>query len=140
MSPACLQYRTSTVSLLTKKSPKMSMTTHKKCGLSSTAKTLGDYHDLYLKTDVVLLTDVSETFRQTCMTTFKLDPLHYYTAPGLSWDALLKYTKSDLELLLDMDRKRHAWISMVKQTIHTPQITISKKKPNTTQTISMGGR
>ena len=66
-------------------------------------KTLGDYHDLYLKTDVVLLADVFQTFRQICMKTYKLDPLHYYTAPGLSWDALLKYTKIDLELLTDMD-------------------------------------
>ena len=56
-------------------------------------KTLGDYHDLYLKSYVTLLADVFQTFRKTCMEAFKLDPLHYYTAPGLSWDALLKYTK-----------------------------------------------
>ena len=56
-------------------------------------KTLGDYHDLYLKSDVTLLADVFQTFRKTCMEAYKLDPLHYYTAPGLSWDALLKYTK-----------------------------------------------
>ena len=66
-------------------------------------KTLGDYHDLYLKSDVTLLADVFQTFRKTCMEAYKLDPLHYYTAPGLSWDALLKYTKIDLELLTDMD-------------------------------------
>ena len=66
-------------------------------------KTIGDYHDLYLKTDVVLLADVFQTFRKTCMDSYKLDPLHYYTAPGLSWDALLKHTKIDLELLTDMD-------------------------------------
>ena len=62
-------------------------------------KTLGDYHDLYLKSDITLLADVFQTFRKTCMNTDKLDPLHYYTVPGLSWDALLKYTKIDLELL-----------------------------------------
>ena len=66
-------------------------------------KTLGDYHDLYLKSDVTLLADVFQTFRKTCMKSYKLDPLHYYTSPGLSWDALLKYTKIDLELLTDMD-------------------------------------
>ena len=66
-------------------------------------KTIGDYHDLYLKTDVTLLADVFQTFRKTCMDAYKLDPLHYYTAPGLSWDALLKYTKIDLELLTDID-------------------------------------
>ena len=66
-------------------------------------KTLGDYHDLYLKTDVTLLADVFQTFRKTCMQSYKLDPLHYYTAPGLSWDALLKYTNMNLELLSDID-------------------------------------
>ena len=66
-------------------------------------KTIGDYHDLYLKTDVVLLADVFQTFRKTCMDSYKLDPLHYYTAPGLSWDALLKHTNIDLELLTDLD-------------------------------------
>ena len=65
-------------------------------------KTLGDYRDLYLKTDVVLLADVFKTFRQTCIKTYKLDSLHYYTTPRFSWDALLKYTESDLELLTDM--------------------------------------
>ena len=66
-------------------------------------QTLGDYHDIYLKTDVVLLADVFQKFRRTCMNTYKLDPLHYYTAPSLSWDALLKYTEIDLELLTDID-------------------------------------
>ena len=45
-------------------------------------KFLGDYHDLYLKTDVMLLADVFQTFRKTCMDAYKLDPLHYYTAPA----------------------------------------------------------
>ena len=66
-------------------------------------KSLGEYHDIYLKTDVTLLADVFQTFRKTCMDAYKLDPLHYYTAPGLSWDALLKHTKIDLELLTDID-------------------------------------
>ena len=66
-------------------------------------RNLGDYHDLYLKTDVTLLADVFQTFRKTCMQSYKLDPLHYFTAPGLSWDALIKYTKIDLELLTDLD-------------------------------------
>ena len=64
---------------------------------------LGDYHDLYLKTDVTLLADVFQTFCRTCMAAYKLDPLHYHTAPGLSWDALLKYTGIELELLTDYD-------------------------------------
>ena len=79
------------------------MNTLRMYGNSFNCKTLGDYHDLYLKTDVVLLADVFQTFRKTCMGSYKLDPLHYYTAPGLSWDALLKHTKIDLELLTDMD-------------------------------------
>ena len=70
---------------------------------SFNCQTLQDYHDLYLKTDVLLLADVFENFRKTCLKHYKLDPCHYYTAPGLAWDACLKETKQDLELLKDYD-------------------------------------
>ena len=66
-------------------------------------KTVRDYHDLYLKSDVLLLADVFETFRNLCSTNYGLDPAWYYTAPGLSWDAALKKTGVVLELLTDPD-------------------------------------
>ena len=66
-------------------------------------KTFGDYHDLYLNTDVLLLSDVFNEFREICLKNYELDPLWYYTAPGLSWDALLKHSKIKLELLSDYD-------------------------------------
>ena len=59
--------------------------------------TLGDYHDVYLKTDVLLLVDVFENFRDTCLNHYKLDPAHFYTAPGLAWKAALKITGVKLE-------------------------------------------
>ena len=66
-------------------------------------KTIKDYHDLYLKSDVLLLADVFEKFRLTCLKHYKLDPAHYYTSPGLAWDACLKITGQHLELLSDYD-------------------------------------
>ena len=66
-------------------------------------RTLADYHDLYLVSDVLLLTDVFENFRTTCMQYYKLDPCHYFTNPGLSWDAMLKMTNIKLELMTDID-------------------------------------
>ena len=66
-------------------------------------KTIRDYHDLYLKSDVLLLADVFENFRKTCMKHYNLDPAHYYTTPGLAWDACLKETKQELHLLEDYD-------------------------------------
>ena len=62
-----------------------------------------DYHELYNKVDVLLLTDVFENFRNICLTNYGLDPAHYYTAPGLAWDAALKVTDVSLELLSDVD-------------------------------------
>ena len=66
-------------------------------------RTLGDYHDLYLVSVVLLLTDVFENFRKTCMQYYKLDPCHNFTSPGLSWDAMLKMTNIKLELMTDID-------------------------------------
>ena len=50
---------------------------------------MGDYHDLYLKTDALLLTDLFEKFITTCLDYYRLDPYHYFSSPQLSWDAML---------------------------------------------------
>ena len=65
--------------------------------------TMGEYHDFYLASDVVLLSDVFENFRKTCLEYYKLDPCHSFTSPGLSWDAMLKMTNIKLELMTDID-------------------------------------
>ena len=66
-------------------------------------KTLGHYHDLYVTTDVLLLWDVFENFWNASLDKYELDPAHYYSSPGLSWDALLKKAGVELELLTDED-------------------------------------
>ena len=62
-------------------------------------KTIGEYHDLYLKSDILLLADVFENFRKTYLQYYRIDPCHYFTSPGLSWDAMLKMTGIKLELM-----------------------------------------
>ena len=66
-------------------------------------KTMKDYHNLYLKLDVLQLTDVFEEFRRIYLNNFKLDPCNYYTLPGLSWGAMLTFSKIELEPLSDPD-------------------------------------
>lgn len=70
---------------------------------SFNCQNLGEYSDLYLKTDVLLLTDVFENFREQCLLTDKLDPVHLCTLAGYTWNAMLKYTKVELELISDID-------------------------------------
>ena len=54
-------------------------------------KHLRQYHDLYLKTNVLLLCDVFERFISVCLKDYGLDPCHYFSSPGLSWDSMLKF-------------------------------------------------
>ena len=85
-------------------------------------KTLEDYHNLYNGVDVLLLADVFENFRDICIKNYNLDPVHYYTAPGLAWDAALKVTEVELELLSDMDM-----LLMVEKGIRGGVSTISNR-------------
>ena len=66
-------------------------------------KLLVDYHDLYLKTDVLLLIDVFEKFIDWSPKYYGLNPCHYFGSPGLSWDEMLKITGIKLELISDID-------------------------------------
>jgi len=85
-------------------------------------KTFREYHDLYLKTDVLLLADVFENFRNICLNNYDLDPTWYYTSPGLAWDACLKKTEVELKLLSDPDM-----LLMVEQGIRGGVSMISKR-------------
>ena len=68
---------------------------------SSKLHNLGDYHDLYVKSDTLLLADVFENFRNMCIKVYELDPAHFISLPGLAWQACLKKTNIELELLTD---------------------------------------
>ena len=67
-------------------------------------KNMSDYHDHYLKKDVLLLADVFEKFIKTCLKYYELDPCHYFSSPGLSWDAMLKMNNVKLEKISDIDQ------------------------------------
>lgn len=64
---------------------------------------LGEYSDLYLKTDILLLAEAFEQFRTNCLDSFSLDPGRYYSLPGYTWDCMLKYTKCKLQVVKDVD-------------------------------------
>ena len=66
-------------------------------------KNMGDYHDDYLKKDVLVLADVFEKFVDTCLKFYRLDTCHYFSSSGLSWDAILKLTGVKLEKVSDID-------------------------------------
>ena len=84
-------------------------------------QTFEDYHDIYLKSDILLLTDIFEKFRHTSMQNYGLDAAHYYSAPGMSWEAALKMTKINLELLTDesmhsfLEKSIRGGISMISK-------------------------
>ena len=66
-------------------------------------KNLGDYHDFYVQSDTLLLADVFENFRNKCIEIYELDNAHFLSAPGLAWQAWLKMTEVELELLTNID-------------------------------------
>ena len=66
-------------------------------------KNLGEYHDLYLNTNIILLANMFEASRDTCLEYYQLDPAHFYTSPGLAWQVCLKKMGVKLELLTDPD-------------------------------------
>ena len=67
-------------------------------------KNMGDYHDHYFKKEVLLLVDVFERFIDMCLKYYGLDPCHYFSSPGLNWDAMLKMTDVKLEKISDIDK------------------------------------
>ena len=67
-------------------------------------RNMGDYHDHYMAADVLLLADIFESFRSNCLKNYGLDPCHYFSCPGMAWDAMLTMTGIKLELISDVDK------------------------------------
>ena len=93
-------YSSLTRDTVTKEDYQHALNVYEKFGSTS----LGEFHDLYLKSDVVLLCDVLESFRSLSIEQYGLDPCHFMTSPGLSWAACLKMTNVSLELLTDINK------------------------------------
>lgn len=88
---------------------------------------LGELHDIYVITDTLLLADAFEKHRKLCYLHFGLDPLHYYTLPGFSYDACMKYSGVKLEYIKDVDK-----LQMIERGIRGGISIISKRllEPN----------
>ena len=106
-----------------------------------------DFQDHYVKKDVLLLADVFEKFISTCLEYYGLDPCHYFSAPVLSWDAMLKMTKVELEKISDWSRQIHVfWTrnevlvifskNIVKQIMNIAKIMIKKNLKNVLSTLT----
>ena len=104
-------------------------------------KTFRDFHNHYLKKDVLLLAEVFEKFISSCLEYYNVDPCHYFSLPGLSWDAMLKITKVELEkndnadMHLFIEKGMRGGISyinkdLVKQIINIAQIMIELNLKN----------
>ena len=65
-------------------------------------KNMSDYHNYYLKKDVLLLADIFEKFISRSLKIYKLDPSHYYSSPGVNWNAMLKIRQVKLKLISDI--------------------------------------
>ena len=81
-----------------------------------------DYHNLYNLSDVLLLADIFENYRNICMNHYRLDPAWYFSAPVLAWNAALKISKVQLELLSDPDM-----LLMIESGIRGGIVTISHR-------------
>ena len=107
-------------------------------------KNLGEYHDLYLKTDVVLLENVFETFRETSLAHYGLHPAHFFTLPGIAWKACFKKTNirltflSDPDMLLMFERGIRGGITQAvhRYTLANNKYMESKYDPNQESTYS----
>lgn len=89
-------------------------------------RSVGEYYDLYLKSDIVLSVDVFENLRKTFLQYYKLDPCQYFTSPGLPWDTMLKMTNVQLELMTDIDI-----FQFIEKGIHILPIDVEKPIINT---------
>ena len=94
-------------------------------------KNLGEYHDLYLKSDTLLLADVFENFSKMCLNIYQLDPAKFLSAPGLAWQAALKKTVVKLELLTDIDMLLMVEKGIRGGTYHVEFIDMQKRIINT---------
>ena len=74
---------------------------------------MGGYHDLYLTSDVLILADIFKNFRKTSKQYYNLDPAHYFSCPSFAWNAVLKMTGINLELITDIDMYQ-----MVEKDLH----------------------
>ena len=119
LPPVDLFYSNLNMSLISEEDYQHTQRVWKEFGIHN----LGDYHDLYLRTDVVLLANVYEAFRDTCLKHYNLNPAHFYTSPGLVWKARLKHIAIRLELLTNPDMllkfEQGSEVELLKQFVNT---------------------